>query len=49
MGGFRYIAEYPSDVQADITNDQNRADYEAVYAELAKIEAQAEDMPLTLK
>lgn len=49
MDGFLYIAEYPSDVQADIANDQNRADYEAVYAELAKIEAQAEDMPLTLK
>ena len=49
MGGMLYLAVYPSDVQADVANDQNRADYEAVYAELAKIEAQAEDMPLTLK
>lgn len=49
MAGILYLAVYPSDVQADVANDQNRADYEAVYAELAKIEAQAEDMPLTLK
>lgn len=47
--GILYIAVFPSDVQADVANDQNRADYETVYAELAKIEQQAEDMPLTLK
>lgn len=43
--GILYIAVYPSDVQADVTDDRNRADYERVYAELVKIEEQAEDMP----
>ena len=47
--GMLFIVEFPSDVQADVQNEQNKADYDTVYAELLKIEEKAADMPLTLK
>ena len=44
-----YVAEYPSDVQADMENEEHMKQYEAVYAEVSKIEAKAADSPLVLK
>ena len=44
-----YIAEYPSDVQVDISNDQAVEDYEAVFQEVQKIKEGATDSPLVLK
>lgn len=49
MSGILYIIDYPTDVQADVTNDQNRTDYQTVFAELGKIETEPENMPVTLK
>ena len=48
-GGKTYVAVYPSDVQADIENEEHMKQYEAVYAEVSKIEAKAADSPLVLK
>ena len=44
-----YVAEFPSDVQADVENEQNMNDYMEVYSEVNKIEEGAEDSPLVLK
>ncbi len=44
-----YIAEYPSDVQVDPSNDQAVEDYEAVFQEVKKIQEGAADSPLVLK
>ena len=50
-----YIAEFPSDVQADIEDEQHMEEYQTVYAEVAKIEEQATNSqtdavsPLVLK
>jgi len=49
MGGILYIIDYPTDVQADVTNDKNREDYQTVFAELGKIETEPENMPVILK
>lgn len=49
MGGILYIVDYPTDVQADVTNDKNREDYQTVFAELGKIETEPENMPVILK
>lgn len=48
-GGKVYIAEYPSDVQADIEVEEHMEQYQTVYAEVNKIEENAEDSPLVLK
>lgn len=48
-GGKVYVAEYPSDVQADMENEEHMKQYETVYAEVNKIEAKAADSPLVLK
>lgn len=48
-GGKLIIAEYPSDVQADIENEDHMKEYETVYGEIMKIEEGAADAPLTLK
>ena len=48
-GGKVYVASYPTDVQADYQNEQHMKEYETVYAEVMKIEAQATDSPLVLK
>lgn len=47
--GKMYIAEYPSDVQFDPTDEQASADYQAVYEEVSKIREGAADSPLVLK
>ena len=44
-----YIAEYPSDVQFDVENEQTTADYQTVYEEVNKIRDGSEDSPITLK
>ena len=44
-----YVAEYPSDVQADIEVEEHMEQYQTVYAEVSKIEEKASDSPLTLK
>lgn len=44
-----YVAEFPSDVQADIENEQNMKDYMDVYAEISRIEEDPADSPLMLK
>ena len=48
-GGKVYVAEYPSDVQADVEVEEHMKQYETVYAEVNKIEAKAADSPLVLK
>ena len=48
-GGKVYVAEYPSDVEADMENEEHMKQYETVYAEVNKIEAKAADSPLVLK
>lgn len=48
-GGKVYVADYPSDVQADMEDEEHMKQYETVYAEISKIEAKAEDSPLVLK
>lgn len=48
-GGKVYVAEYPSDVQADMEVEEHMEQYETVYAEINKIEAKAADSPLVLK
>ncbi len=48
-GGKVYIADYPSDVQADMEVEEHMKQYETVYAEVNKIEAKAADSPLVLK
>jgi hypothetical protein len=44
-----YIAEYPSDVQFDPSDERAASDYQAVYEEVNKIREGAEDSPLVLK
>lgn len=44
-----YVAEYPSDVQADIEVEEHMEQYQTVYAEVSKIESKAADSPLVLK
>ena len=44
-----YVAEYPSDVQADIEVEEHMEQYQTVYAEVSKIESKATDSPLELK
>lgn len=48
-GGKVYVAEYPSDVQADIEVEEHMEQYQTVYAEVSKIESKAADSPLVLK
>ena len=48
-GGKVYVAEYPSDVQADIEVEEHMEQYQTVYAEVSKIETKAADSPLVLK
>ena len=48
-GGKVYVAEYPSDVQADIEVEEHMEQYQTVYAEVNKIETKAADSPLVLK
>ena len=47
--GKMYIAEYPSDVQFDPSDEQSAADYQAVFEEVNKIKEGAADSPLVLK
>ena len=47
--GKMYIAEYPSDVQFDPSDEQSAADYQAVFEEVNKIREGAADSPLVLK
>ena len=47
--GKMYIAEYPSDVQFDPSDEQAAADYQTVYEEVNKIREGAADSPLVLK
>ena len=47
--GKMYVAEYPSDVQLDPSDEQAAADYQAVYEEVSKIREGAADSPLVLK
>lgn len=47
--GKMYIAEYPSDVQFDPTDEQAAADYQAVYEEVSRIREGAADSPIVLK
>ena len=44
-----YVAEYPSDVQFDPSDEQAAADYQAVYEEVNKIREGAADSPVVLK
>lgn len=44
-----YIAEYPSDVQFDPSNEKAAADYQAVFEEVNRIREGAEDSPIVLK
>ena len=44
-----YIAEYPSDVQFDPSDEQAAADYQAVFKEVNMIREGAADSPLVLK
>jgi hypothetical protein len=44
-----YVAEYPSDVQADVEVEDHMEQYQTVYAEVSKIESKAADSPLVLK
>ena len=44
-----YVAEYPSDVQADVEIEEHMEQYQTVYAEVSKIESKAADSPLVLK
>ena len=48
-GGKVYVAEYPSDVQADVEVEEHMEQYQIVYAEVSKIESKAADSPLVLK
>ena len=48
-GGKVYVAEFPSDVQADIENERNMNEYMDVYAEISRIEENTADSPLILK
>ena len=48
-GGKVYVAEYPSDVQADVEVEEHMEQYQTVYAEVGKIEAKTADSPLVLK
>ena len=48
-GGKVYVAEYPSDVQADMEVEEHMEQYQTVYAEVSKIESKAVDSPLVLK
>ena len=48
-GGKVYVAEYPSDVQADVEVEEHMEQYQTVYAEVSKIEFKAADSPLVLK
>lgn len=43
------IAEYPSDVQFDPSDEQAAEDYQAVYEEVSKIREGAADSPIILK
>ena len=47
--GMVYIAEYPSDVQFDPSDERAAADYQAVFKEVNKIREGAADSPLILK
>ena len=47
--GMVYIAEYPSDVQFDPSDEQAAADYQAVFKEVNKIREGVADSPLILK
>ena len=47
--GKMYIAEYPSDVQFDPSDEQAAADYQTVYEEVNKIREGAADSSLVLK
>jgi predicted small lipoprotein YifL len=47
--GKLYIAEYPSDVQFDPTDEQAAEDYQAVFEEVNRIREGAADSPLVLK
>lgn len=47
--GKMYIAEYPSDVQFDPSDEQASADYQAVFEEVNRIREGAADSPLVLK
>lgn len=47
--GKMYIAEYPSDVQFDPSDEKSMEDYQAVYAEVNKIRDGSGDSPLVLK
>ena len=47
--GKMYIAEYPSDVQFDPSDEQAAADYQAVFEEVNRIREGAADSPLVLR
>ena len=47
--GKMYIAEYPSDVQFDLNDEQATADYQAVFEEVNKIRDESGNSPLVLK
>ena len=47
--GKMYIAEYPSDVQFDPSDEQAAKDYQAVFEEVNRIRDGAADSPLVLK
>jgi hypothetical protein len=47
--GKMYIAEYPSDVQFDPSDEKSMEDYQAVYAEVNKIRDGSGDSPIVLK
>ena len=47
--GKMYIAEYPSDVQFDPSDEKSMEDYQAVYEEVNKIRDGSGDSPFVLK
>lgn len=47
--GKAYVAEYPSDVQADVESEENMQLYMDTYDEVNKIRDDGEDSPLVLK
>ena len=47
--GKKFVVTFPSDVQADIENEENRAEYEKLFAVAQTIKADDPASPVVLK